>query len=138
MFLRWLVVVYLPLGLLAAGIVLLVGKVLPGWGLPILAGVAGWSAIAIRLLVERRRRGVVVRVPRNLLAGIAALGIVAVTGFALAWAGIGRLDTGSGPILVLIGGFLLLVAVIAPLLKLIEVAFRRGAGLVVSLLGRRR
>ncbi|MGH2704617.1 MAG: hypothetical protein ACRDJ4_05810 [Actinomycetota bacterium] len=137
-FLRWVMLVYLPLALLAAGIVLLVGQVLPGWGLPILIGIAAWSALAVRLLVERRRRGVEVRVPRNLLVGVAALGIVAAAGFGLAWAGIGRLDTGSGPFLVLIGGFLLLVALIAPMLKLIEVAFRRGAGLILSLLGRRR
>jgi hypothetical protein len=89
-----------------------------------------WSALALRLLIERRRRGVAVPAPRSIVFGIAAVAALALGGSLLAWIGIGRVSSSEGLAMLLVGCFFMLMAVFAPMFKLVDSALRLVARLV--------
>lgn len=135
-FTRWLVVVYLPLGLLASGFVLFVSGALPGWGGGAMVLLSAWGLVSIRLLRERKRRGVSVPPPRSMVVGFGITASTAFFGGMLSWIGVARLQTNAGVIMLYAGAFLVLVAVLAPMFKVIDsilraagrILFRRTAG----------
>lgn len=128
LFARWFWLVYLPLGLLAT-VLLLVGTGLMPRPLrvPLLAATGIWSALALRLLVERRRRQLAVPAPRSIVFGIGAVALLAVSGGLLTWIGIGRVSTSAGLAMLLVGCFFMLMAVFAPMFKLVDSGFRLAA-----------
>ena len=130
LFARWFWVVYLPLGLLGALVVVVVSGVVRRPPLLLTLVAAAYGAIAIRLLYERRRRRLVVRAPSALVGGLAWISGVGLTGAVLLWTGLERLHATAGAVLSLSGGFLILVAVLAPLLRGIDVAVRKLGGLI--------
>lgn len=128
LFNRWLVVVYLPLALLVVGFLLFVLGVLPSWGRPALFLLAVWGLVAVRLIAERKKLGVDVPLPRSLVIGLSSTVGAGVLGALFIWGGLNRLATNTGAILLFLGGVLVLTAVIAPVLKLLDVAVRAVAG----------
>ncbi|MGH2768908.1 MAG: hypothetical protein ACRDIF_08145, partial [Actinomycetota bacterium] len=72
--------------------------------------------------------------PRAILAGLAAIAGLAMAGVLLTWIGIWRLSSGAGLALLLLGGFLMLLAVFAPAFKLLDTTLR----LTGRLIGRQR
>ena len=75
-------------------------------------------------IVERRRRKVPLRVPPTLLVGVSATAVAVLVGAVLAWMGIDRLSSRTGPPLLVTGGFLILAAAFAPAFKLLDLAVR--------------
>ena len=124
LFARWFWLVYLPLGLLLVCLAVFFVGYLPAWGRPILIGLGLYGLIALRLLIERRRRGMLVPAPKNVLAGMAWIGGLASTGAVLAYAGGERLSTDTGLALTLAGGFLMFMSVMAPIFKIIDLLLR--------------
>ena len=123
-FYRWVWLVYapLPLGFIATMVVL--SGLLPGvLTLPYLVLLC-WDAISIRLIVERRRRKVALHVPRTLPIGLGAAAGAVLIGFVLIWMGVDRLSSQAGPALVVLGGFLILTTVFAPVMKVVDLALR--------------
>lgn len=137
LFARWFWLVYLPLGLLIVLFVLFITDALPAWGVPMLILLAGWGLLAVRLILERRRRGLEVPLPRSLLYGIATIAGLALGGALLVWVGLARVSTSVGVAFLLLGGFLMLVAVFAPAFKLVDIFVRSAGRLVKTALGRR-
>jgi hypothetical protein len=130
LFARWFWLVYLPLGLTAALLLLTVAGLMPaGLKVPLLAVAGAWSLIAVWLLVERWRRRVAVPAPRRLLLGIGAVAVMAVAGALLTWVGIGKVSSSEGLAMVLVGCFFILMAVFAPMFKLVDSTLRRIARL---------
>jgi uncharacterized protein YndB with AHSA1/START domain len=128
LFARWFWLVYLPLGLLATVLTLVATGLMPGaLRLPLIASTGVWSALAIRLLLERKRRQLAVPAPRSIVFGIGAVALLAVTGGLLTWIGIGRLSTSAGLAMLLVGCFFMLMAVFAPMFKLVDSGFRLAA-----------
>ena len=125
-FYRWLWFVYVPLGLGPVGIVLRAVHLLPG-GSVLLFALLAYDALCVRLVVERRRRGVTLPVPRTLLTGIGALAALALAGAVLTWMGVDRLSGQGGPPLLVTGAFLLLLALFAPAFRLVDVTLRVAA-----------
>jgi len=125
LFMRWLWLVYMPLGVLAALLLLAVMKLLPGWTtLPVLA-LAAYSVLAGRLILERRRKGLSTPAPRALVFGIGAIAGAALLGLALFFLGWSRLSsTGQGQTLLAVGAFLMILSVTAPAFKLIDVGLK--------------
>lgn len=123
-FYRWVWLVYAPLvaGLVAV-VVLLMGA-MPGFlALPFLLLVA-WDAAAGWLLVERHRRKVRLKVPTGAMVGVGGTAGAVVAGTILAWMGVDRLSSGSGPPMLILGGFLVLTAALAPAFKLVDLTLR--------------
>jgi hypothetical protein len=127
LFYRWLWFVYVPLGLAPVGIVLGAAHLLPGATVPLLFVLLAYDAVCVRLVVERRRRGVAVPVPRTLIAGIGALLALVLSGVVLMWMGVDRLGGNGGPPLLVTGAFLLLLALFAPAFKVVDLALRTVA-----------
>lgn len=127
LFTRWLLMVYLPLGLLCAGIILLMLGVLPRGMAPGLVVLAAWGLVAIRLLWERRRLGLEVPPPRSMVIGIGSIGVMALAGAILTWVGLDRLASTSGVVMLYSGGVLMLTALFAPAFKLLDLAIRAVA-----------
>jgi len=126
LFYRWLWFVYVPLGLGPVGIVLRAVHLLPA-GSVLLFALLAYDALCVRLVLERRRRGVALPVPRTLLTGIGALATLVLSGVVLIWMGIDRLSGKGGPPLMVAGAFLLLLALFAPAFKLVDVTMRVAA-----------
>src|SRR5207237_5449423 len=82
------------------------------------------NAVSTRRLVERRRRKIPLRVPPTLLIGVGATVVAVLAGTLLAWMGIDRLSSTTGPPLLVTGGFLMLAAAFAPGFKLLDLAMR--------------
>jgi hypothetical protein len=123
-FYRWLWLVYAPLVLGFVAIVVFLSGVMPGFlALPFVALLA-LDAISVRLLVERRRRKVTVRVPPTLLIGVGATVVAVLVGAVLAWMGVDRLSSRTGPPLLVTGGFLIVAAAFAPAFKLLDLVLR--------------
>jgi hypothetical protein len=131
LFARWFWLVYLPLGLIGAVLLLVLAGLVPSaLKLPLIAVTGAWSAVALRLLIERRRRGLAVPAPRSIVVGILAVAGLAVGGGLLAWIGIGRVSSSEGLAMLLVGCFFMLMAVFAPMFKLVDSGFRLAARLV--------
>ena len=96
------------------------------------------DALAIRLVVERRRRKVALRVPPTLLVGVGATVVAVLAGALLAWMGIDRLSSTTGPPLLVTGGFLMLAAAFAPGFKLLDLVMRVTARTLLRVSGDRR
>jgi uncharacterized protein YndB with AHSA1/START domain len=125
LFARWFWLVYLPLTLMAAVLVLTVADLMPaGLRVPLLVVVGVWSALALFLLFERRRRRVAVRAPRRIVLGIGAVALTAGAGALLTWIGIGKVSSSEGLAMLLVGCFFLLMAVFTPMFKLVDSALR--------------
>jgi uncharacterized protein YndB with AHSA1/START domain len=134
LFARWFWLVYLPLALLTGVILLTVAGLMPaGLRTPLLTLTGAWSALALVILVERRRRHVAVRPPRRIVLGIGAVVLTGVAGALLTWIGIGKVSSSEGLAMLLVGCFFILMAVFAPMFKLVDSALR----LVVRLVTRR-
>jgi hypothetical protein len=80
--------------------------------------------MGLRLLVERRRRKVALQVPPTLLIGVAATVVAVLVGAVLAWMGVDRLSSRTGPPLLVTGGFLIVAAAFAPAFKLLDLVLR--------------
>jgi hypothetical protein len=123
-FYRWLWFVYAPLVLGFVAIVVFLSGVMPGFlALPFVALLA-LDAIGVRLLVERRRRKVTLRVPATLLIGVGTTVVAVLAGALLAWMGIDRLSSRTGPPLLVAGCFLMVAAAFAPAFKLLDLVVR--------------
>jgi carbon monoxide dehydrogenase subunit G len=128
LFARWFWLVYLPLGLLATVLLLVGAGIMPRpFRVPLLVATGIWSGLALRLLVERRRRRLTVPAPRSIVVGIGAVVLLAVVGAVLTWVGIGRVSTSAGLAMLLVGCFFMLMAVFAPMFKLVDSGFRLAA-----------
>ncbi len=137
-FYRWLWLVYAPLVLGFLAVLVFASGAMPGFlTLPFLALLA-LNAIAIRLVVERRRRKIALRVPATLVIGVGATFVAVLAGAVLAWMGIDRLSTATGPPLLVTGGFLMLAAAFAPGFKLLDLAMRVTARTFLRISGDRR
>jgi hypothetical protein len=123
-FYRWLWLVYAPLVLGFVAMVVFLSGVMPGFlALPFVALLA-LDAVSVRLLVERRRRKVTLRVPATLLIGVGATLVAVLAGALLAWMGIDRLSSRTGPPLLVTGCFLMVAAAFAPAFKLLDLVAR--------------
>jgi len=136
-FYRWLWLVYAPLVLGFLALVVFASGAMPGFlALPFVALLAV-DALAIRLVVERRRRKVALRVPPTLLIGVGTTVVAVLAGALLAWMGIDRLSSTTGPPLLVTGGFLMLAAAFAPGFKLLDLAMRVTARTLLRFSGNR-
>jgi hypothetical protein len=123
------------LGFLA--ILVFASGAMPGFlALPFVALLA-LDALSIRLIVERRRRKIPLRVPPTLLIGVGATVVAVLAGAVLAWMGIDRLSTATGPPLLVAGGFLMLAAAFAPGFKLLDLVMRVTARTLLRIGGDR-
>ena len=131
----WLVYAPLVLGFLA--LVVFASGAMPGFlALPFVALLAV-DALDVRLVVERRRRRIALRVPPTLLIGVGATIVAVLSGAVLAWIGIDRLSSSTGPPLLVTGGFLMLAAAFAPGFKLLDLVMRVAARTLLRIGGDR-
>ena len=136
-FYRWLWLVYAPLVLGFLALLVLASGAMPGFlALPFVALLA-LDAVSVRLVVERRRRKIPLRVPPTLLIGVGATVVAVLAGAFLAWMGIDRLSSPTGPPLLVTGGFLMLAAAFAPGFKLLDLAMRVTARTLLRFSGNR-
>lgn len=130
LFARWLWLVYLPLLLLAILIALKVFRVLPGWGTAPLVLLGLYSLIALRLLIERKKSGLGVPLPRRLMTGLAAISGILVLGVILFILGVERLSSSAGLAMALMGGFLMILSVTVPTFRFVDKILRFGGRVV--------
>jgi hypothetical protein len=130
-FYRWLWLVDAPIGLGVIALMVFLSGVMPGFlALPFMALLI-WDAICVRLLVERHRRKIPLHVPPTLVIGVGATVAAVLVGVVLAWMGVDRLSSKSGPALLVLGGFLILTAAFAPAFKVLDLVLRvTGRGLL--------
>jgi hypothetical protein len=134
-FYRWVWLVYAPLVLGFLAVLVFASGAMPGFlALPFVALLA-LDAVSIRLVVERRRRKIPLRVPPTLLIGVGATVVAVLAGAFLAWMGIDRLSSATGPPLLVTGGFLMLAAAFAPGFKLLDLAMRVTARTLLRIRG---
>lgn len=124
LFARWFLLVYLPLGLLVVGFIFFILQLLPGWAIPALIALAIWGIFAVRLILERRKRGLEIPPPRSLVLGALTIAGLALGGVLLVLVGLARVSSAVGITLLLLGGFLMLLAVFAPAFKLVDIVLR--------------
>jgi hypothetical protein len=136
-FYRWLWLVYVPIALLPFILLVAMTGLLPHQAHLPLAVLLVWDAGGIALIVERRRRKITIPVPRTLLLGLACLTVTGLSGSILSWMGIDRLASRGGPGLLEVGGFLLLLTVFVPALKLVDLTARSAWRLVLTARARR-
>lgn len=125
LFARWFWLVHVPLGLLLAFFILLVTGFLPPAGIPALIFLAVWGLLALRLIFERRRLGLYIPPPKSFVIWVAAVTGLVLCGGILFWIGAGKLNTNTGVVMFVIGGFLMIFSVTAPAFKLLDVGLRR-------------
>lgn len=109
---------------------------LPSAAVPVLVAASVWGLVAIRLLLERRRVGLQVPPPQRLMLWAATLGGIVLVGATLFWVGADRLGSNVGVGMVVVGGFLMILAVTAPAFKLIDVILRRLGRLIRRIVNR--
>lgn len=130
LFVRWFLVVYLPLGLLAIELALLPFGILPRWTMWLLVLLAAYAVLAVRLLIERKRTGLGIPLPRKIVFSLAALAAMLAAGLGLFVAGMGRLTTSRGLAMVFVGGCLMIFSVTVPAFRLVDILLRTsGRGL---------
>lgn len=157
---RWVLLVYIPLGLLAVGCLLLILGTVSGKGIWLLLLLAAYCVLPVRLLVERRRRELSFPTPRDAggsrpfrpvaaapqpppetnvgrltvsqraMAGIVAIAALLLLGGILLVFGMGRLDSSLGLLLAAIGGFLMILSVTVPTFRLFDLLLRAAARLI--------
>lgn len=130
-FYRWLWLVFAPIGLGVIAVIVFLSGIMPGFlALPFVALLA-WDAVDVRLIIERRRRKIPLRIPRTLYVGMGGTVLAVLVGAVLAWMGIDRLSSKSGPGLLVLGGFIMLTAAFAPGFKVLDLMLRAtGRGLL--------
>jgi hypothetical protein len=156
-------IVYIPLGLLAMGFLLLIVGTLSGPAVWLLVILGVYCVVPVRLLLEWRRRGLPLPTPRGTpaprpsrpvapprtapppprasrltasqraMAGLAAIAALLLVGGILLVFGMGRLDSSLGLLLAAIGGFLMILSVTVPTFRLFDIVLRA----VGRLIGRR-
>lgn len=127
LFMRWVWLVYLPLGLAGVLLLLLASGLLPSSVLPVLLALLAWAGIAGRLLYERRRRGVRVKPPKAVVVWTAGIAGLLIAGALLLWMGTERLSTDIGLAIFATGAFLMVLAVTMPAFKIVDSVLRRAA-----------
>lgn len=137
LFARWFLLVYLPLGLLVVGFIFFILQLLPGWAVPVLVALAVWGIFAVRLILERRKRGLEIPPPRSLILGVLTIAGLALAGAFLVLVGLARVSSAVGITLLLLGGFLMLLAVFAPAFKLVDVLMRSLGRVIRAVRGHR-
>lgn len=138
LFLRWLLLVYVPLLVLFVSFILFIARVISGWAVPILVILSAWGVVALRLIFERRRVGLDVPIPRSFFFAVGSVAGLGMIGGFLAWIGLTKASSGAGVALLFLGGFLMLVAVFAPAFKLVDVTLRSTGRLIGRRSGRRK
>lgn len=136
LFIRWFMLVYLPLGLLGLQVALLPFGLLPGWMVWSLLALALYSLVAVRLLIERKRSGLGIPLPRKFLFSVAILSAMGLTGVALFVFGMERLDTSGGVNMIFLGGCLMILSVAVPAFRFVDIALRKSGRVAGRLLGR--
>lgn len=136
LFFRWLLIVYIPLGLLGIQLALLPFGLLPSWTRWTLPLLAAYSLVAVRLLVERKRSGLGIPLPRRILVSVGLLLGMAVAGVGLFVAGMGRLTTSGGLAMVFFGGCLMILTVAVPAFRLLDIVLRKTGRLFGRLMKR--
>lgn len=127
LFARWLFVVYVPLVLLVAGIILWMLGIFPRRAGLLMTALSVWALLAMRLLWERRKKGIKVPAPRSLIVGTILIAAAALSGAILTWMGLDRLSSTSGTVMLYTGGVLILTALLAPAFKALDLAIRAVA-----------
>lgn len=140
LFLRWVWVAYLPLLLLAAvaglRFVGILGRTLAA-GLVLVLVL--WTGLALRLILERRRLGKKVGIPRGVVVWLTVPLGLGTVGLLLFFVGAEALSTDLGFGTFAAGVFLITMAMALPLFRLIDVLVRGLGRVVVGLVfGRRR
>lgn len=136
LFARWFWLVHVPLGLLLATFILFVTRLLPSAGIPALIFLSVWGLLAIRLIFERRRLGLYIPPPKSFVIWVAAVTGLVLTGGVLFWIGAGKLNTNTGVVMFIIGGFLMILSVTAPAFKLIDLGLRRFGRIIKKMVSR--
>lgn len=139
-FLRWIWVAYLPLLLLATVAALrfagILGRTLAAAFVLVLVL---WTGVALRLILERRRLGVKVGIPRGFVVWLTVPLGIGTVGLVLFFVGAEGLTTDFGFGMFAAGVFLITLAVALPLFRLIDALIRGLGRIAVGLLfGRRR
>jgi hypothetical protein len=157
---RWVLLVYVPLGLLTLGLLLLVLGVLSGAAVWLLLLLGVYCVVPVLLLLEWRRRGLPLPTPRGVvtprpsrpaapvppapppgpvsrlsgsqraMVGIAAIAALLLFGVILLVFGMGRLDSSLGLLLAAIGGFLMILSVTVPTFRLFDIVLRAVGRLI--------
>lgn len=136
LFARWFWLVHVPLGLLLATFILFVTGLLPPSGIPALVFLSVWGLLAVRLIFERRRLRLYIPPSKSFVTWVAAVTGLVLTGGILFWIGAGKLNTNTGVVMFIIGGFLMILSVTAPAFKLIDFGFRRFGRIIKKLASR--
>ncbi|MGI8427356.1 MAG: hypothetical protein ACR2FO_08595 [Actinomycetota bacterium] len=134
LFARWVFVVYLPLGLLAVALALMSFGILPGWAIWLTGLLAAYDILPARLLLERRRKGLGIPLPRKILTGVAALSALLIIGIILFVLGMGKVNSSQGLVMVFAGGVLIILAVTVPTFRFIDIILRLGGRMVGRIL----
>lgn len=136
LFVRWFWLVYLPIALLPLAVILRTFGILPGGTLMVMA-LGIWGLLALRLLIERRRKGLGVPLPKSMAIGLGSVAAMAAAGALLLILGMRKLTAGSGLTMTAIGGFLLLMSVTLPTFRLMDSLIRATTRFVKRLKGNR-
>jgi hypothetical protein len=140
LFLRWAWVAYLPLLLLAVVAGLRFAGILGrNLAAALVLVLVLWTGVALRLILERRRLGVKVGIPRGFVVWLTVPLGIGTVGLLLFFVGAEGLSTDWGFGMFAAGVFLITLAVALPLFRLID-ALIRGLGRVAIglLFGRRK
>jgi len=123
---RWLIVVYLPIILLAVMLGLLASGALPSWGIWLVVLLAAYDILPMRLLLERKRKGLGIPLPRKIMTGAAVLSALLIIGIILFVVGMGKVNSSQGLVMVFAGGVLIILAFTVPTFRFIDILLRFG------------
>lgn len=124
LFARWFWLIYLPMGLFAALLLLKVIGLIHGSANLLLVVFGAYALLATRLLIERRRLGVEVPPSDKIVVGVGIVATVVMTGAIMFIVGWKRLGNGQGLMLLAIGSFLMITSITVPMFKLVDMAVR--------------
>jgi hypothetical protein len=117
-------VVYLPILGAVSLVTLQILGILPAMLQPVVGIAGAWAIFGIRLLIERRRRGVSIPAPRGVIVWFGGLSILVIVGGILFWTGANRLSSDTGATMFMAGTFLLALAGAAPFFKVFDMFLR--------------
>ncbi|MCA1839275.1 MAG: hypothetical protein ABR507_03550 [Actinomycetota bacterium] len=138
LFKRWLWFVYAPICLTIVLLLIWAFGLMPSSGVPVVLFFFLYSALSVRLIVERRKRGVSIPVPRQIVLAIAvttALAVFGMVSFAIGWKRLS--SSGQGLRFITFGGFSILLALMLPFFKVLDSTLK-GATRVFKRLRSRR